>query len=86
VLSRMPEIEEMIAKDVSIYTLLGLFLRFVLYGLPLLELAWLYATLSLFVGVGGAFLRWGTKTNSRKHLLLGIILAIIGLLPMQYLF
>jgi hypothetical protein len=82
----MPEIEEMIARDVTIYTILGLFLRFVLYGLPLLELAWLYAILSLFVGVGGAFLSWGTKANSKKHMLIGIILAIIGLLPVQYLF
>ncbi|TFG13722.1 hypothetical protein EU537_05550 [Candidatus Thorarchaeota archaeon] len=81
----MPEIEDMIVRDVSIYTLLGIFLRFILYGIPLVRLVWLYATLSLCIGVGGALLRWGRKTGNRKHLLFGTILAIIGLLPIQYL-
>ena len=82
----MRSLEDFIVRNMTIFSLLGLALRFVLYGLPLLELVWLYVLLSFLVGVGGTALAVGQEYKRTKYGIVGILLVILGLLPFQYLF
>ena len=82
----MTSIEDFIVRNMTIYSALGLALRFILYGLPMLELVWLYVVLSFLVGIGGTGLALGREFNRRNYLLLGVVMVILGLLPFQWLF
>ena len=78
--------EDFLAKNIILYTLVGLFLRFVLYGLPSIDLTWLYLGLSLLVGFGGGGIAWGNRIKNPRFYVYGIIVVVIGLLPIHYLF
>jgi hypothetical protein len=81
----MTSIEEFLAKRITFYTLLGLALRFILYNLDGFDPISLYVVLSACVGVGGGLLSLGQEYNRRKYQYLGLVLIVIGLLPLHYL-
>ncbi|MHA1636733.1 MAG: hypothetical protein ACTSUO_03175 [Candidatus Thorarchaeota archaeon] len=78
--------EEFLAKNIILYTGVGLALRFVLYGLPRSDLIWLYLVLSLLVGFGCGGIAWGRKINNHRIFVFGILIAVLGLLPLHYVF
>ena len=78
--------EDFLAKNIILYTLIGLVLRFVIYGIPRADLIWLYLGLSLLVGFGGGGLAWGKRIDNQRILLYGLVAVILGLLPIHYLF
>ena len=78
--------EEFLAKNIILYTGVGLALRFVLYGLPRIDLIWLYLSLSLIVGFGCGGIAWGRKIGNPRIYVFGIVVAVVGLLPLHYLF
>ncbi len=82
----MPSTEDFIVRNMTLYSVLGLALRFILYGIPLLDLVWLYVVLSFLVGIGGTSLALGREFNRTNYLVLGVFLVILGLLPLQWLF
>jgi hypothetical protein len=82
----MPNLEEKIARDVTLYTIVGMLLRLMIFNLPSLEKVWLLAILSLSIGAGGALLSLGRITNDKHHSILGLCLVIIGFTPWQFLF
>jgi hypothetical protein len=82
----MDSLEATISKDVTLYTVAGLLLRFVLYGAQPLQLIGLFVTLSFLVGVGGALLALGRQGYGKRMTYTGFLLVIIGLLPLQYFF
>jgi len=77
--------EEFLSRNIILYAFVGLALRFVLYGLPRIDLVWLYALLSLLVGFGGGGIAWGNRLKLTRITVIGIILIIIGLLPLHIL-
>ena len=79
------KLEDFIVRNITIFSCVGLALRFVLYGLPSLGLVWLYVLLSFLVGVGGAALAVGREYQRQRYGMVGILLVILGLLPFQYL-
>ncbi len=82
----MARLEDFIVRNLTVFSALGLALRFVIYGLPILQLVWLYVLLSFLVGLGGTALAIGREYDRQNYSILGIILAILGLLPFQFLF
>ncbi|MFW9919356.1 MAG: hypothetical protein ACFFED_07140 [Candidatus Thorarchaeota archaeon] len=82
----MTTLEDFLVRNMAIFSGLGLALRFLMYGLPLLQLVWLYVVLSFLVGMGGAALAVGREYSRRNYSIIGIVLVIIGLLPFQNLF
>ena len=81
----MSDLEGRIARDVTLYTIIGMLLRLMIFNLPSLDTVWLFVILSLCVGVGGALLSLGQMTNNRNQSILGFCFAVIGLAPWQYL-
>lgn len=81
----MPDLEGRIARDVTLYTIIGMLLRLMIFQLPSLDQVWLFAILSLCVGVGGALLSLGQMTHNKHQSVLGLCFVIIGLAPWQYL-
>ena len=81
----MHSIEDFLAKRITFYTFLGLALRFILYNLDGLDPIWLFVVLSVCVGVGGGLLSLGQEYNRRNYRYMGLVLIIIGLLPLHYL-
>ena len=77
--------EQFLSINITLYTVLGVFLRFVIYGPPSLEGVGLFMALSFVVGVGGGLLALGLRIDRRNWSIIGILLAIIGLLPFHYL-
>ena len=82
----MPANEDFLAKNIIIFTNVGLILRLLLYGFPRGDLIWLFIGLSLFVGFGGGGLAWGNQSKNQRITLYGIIAVVFGLLPIHYLF
>lgn len=82
----MTNVEDFIIRNLAIFSVLGLALRFIIYGLPLLELVWLYVVLSFLIGLGGTALAIWKEYSRQSYALLGIVLVIVGLLPFHYLF
>ena len=59
----MNEFEDFLVRNMTLYSALGLALRFVIYGMPSLDLVWLFVVLAFFVGNGGACLAaFGLRT------------------------
>lgn len=81
----MPDLEDKIARDVTLYTIVGLLLRLMIFSLPPLNHVWLFVILSLCIGAGGALLSLGRITHNKSQSILGLCLVIIGLAPWQYL-
>ena len=81
----MPDLEERIARDVTLYTIVGMLLRLMIFSLPLLNQVWLFAILSLCIGAGGALLSLGRISHNKFHSIMGLCFVIVGLAPWQYL-
>ncbi len=77
--------EQFLSTNIALYTVLGVFLRFVIYGAPSLAGVGLFLGLSFLVGVGGGLLALGLRINRRNWVIIGVLLTIIGLLPIHYL-
>ena len=86
VVTVMDSLEAEISKDVTLYTFVGLLLRYVLYGAQPLQLIGLFVTLSFLVGVGGALLALGREGYGKRMTYVGLLLVLVGLLPLQYFF
>lgn len=82
----MQNLEDKIARDVTLYTIVGMLLRLMIFNLPSLDKVFLFAILSLSIGAGGALLSLGRTTNNKHQSILGLCFVIIGLAPWQYLF
>ena len=80
------EIEDILVRNMALYTVVGLVLRFVIYGSPSLELVALYVILALCIGVGGTVLAVARDFKRSQYYPIGIVLVAIGLLPFHYLF
>ena len=78
--------EESVAKNVTLYTMIGICLRWVLYSFPILDLVWLFLFLSLSVGFGGASIGLAKEINDWRLYAIGFVLVVIGLLPIHDLF
>ena len=78
--------EEFLAKNIILYTGVGLVLRFVLYGILGIDPIWLYLILSLLVGFGCGGIAWGQKIRNHRISVFGLVIAIIGLLPLHIVF
>ncbi|MFW9907435.1 MAG: hypothetical protein ACFFEF_02565 [Candidatus Thorarchaeota archaeon] len=81
-----PDIEAFIVRNLTIFSALGFGLRFMIYGIPSIEMIWLYVLLSVMVGVGGSLLALGREFQRTKFSVLGVVFAFLGLLPFHYLF
>ncbi|MHA1906576.1 MAG: hypothetical protein ACW98Y_04725 [Candidatus Thorarchaeota archaeon] len=82
----MTEFEDFLVRNMTLYTALGLVLRFIIYGAPPLDLVWLFVVLAFFIGIGGACLAVARTYERSKFYILGISLVVIGLLPIQLIF
>ena len=80
----MSGLEERIARDVTLYTIIGMILRLMIFNLPSLDQVWLFVILSLCIGAGGALLSLGRMTHNNHHSVVGLCFVIIGLAPWQY--
>jgi hypothetical protein len=81
----MQNFEDKIARDVTLYTIIGMLLRLMIFRLSELNHVWLFVILSLCIGTGGALLSLGRITHKKSQSILGLCLVIIGLAPWQYL-
>jgi hypothetical protein len=81
----MTGLEDRIARDVTLYTIVGMLIRLMIFNLPSLNLVWLFVILSLCIGAGGALLSLGRMTNNKNQSILGLCFVVIGLAPWQYL-
>ena len=81
----MSNLENRIARYVTFYTIVGMFLRLMIFNLPSINQVWLLVILSLSIGAGGALLSLGQMTNNKNQSILGLCFVVIGLAPWQYL-
>jgi hypothetical protein len=79
----MDTLEDFIIKNLVLFTLVGLLLRVLLYGVPRVNLIWVYLALSLLVGVGGIFLSLAKDYKLSKYYAVGCSFVLLGLLPFQ---
>ena len=82
----MDSLEDFVVKNLVLFSVVGLLLRLLLYGVPRVDTTWLYIVLSFLVGVGGVFLSLAKKYKLSKHYPVGCILVFLGLLPFHLLF
>ncbi len=82
----MNELEDFLVRNMTLYSALGLALRFIIYGPPSLDLVWLFVVLAFFVGNGGACLAVAKTYRRPRFYIIGVILVVFGLLPLQLLF
>jgi hypothetical protein len=82
----MNELEDFLVRNMTLYSAVGLALRFVIYGMPSLDLVWLFVVLAFFIGNGGACLAVARSYERPRFYIIGIVLVVIGLLPFQLLF
>jgi hypothetical protein len=81
----MPELEDRLARDITLYTVIGMLLRLMIFSLPPLNQVWLLVILSLCIGIGGALLSFARITHNNSHSIVGLCFVIVGLIPWQYL-
>ena len=81
----MQSLEDKIVREVTLYTIVGMLLRLMIFSLPSLNHVWLFVILSLCIGAGGALLSLGRFTHNKFHSILGLCFVIMGLAPWQYL-
>ncbi len=81
----MDTLEDFVVKNLILFSLVGLLLRLLLYGVPRIDFIWLYVALSFLVGVGGVFLSLAKEYKLSKYYVAGCILVLLGLLPFQFL-
>jgi hypothetical protein len=81
----MDKLEDFIIKNLALFTLFGLLLRVLLYGVPRVNLIWVYLSLSLLVGVGGVFLSLAKDYKLSTYYVVGCVFVLLGLLPFQLL-
>jgi hypothetical protein len=82
----MNSLEDFLVRNIALYTALGLALRFIIHGMPSLDLVWLFVVLAFLVGCGGACLAVARTYDRSRFYIVGIILVVVGLLPFQLLF
>ncbi|MDF1539838.1 MAG: hypothetical protein P1Q69_13140 [Candidatus Thorarchaeota archaeon] len=82
----MNELEDFLVRNMTLFSAIGLALRFVIYGMPSLDLVWLWLVLAFAIGNGGALLAVAKTYERPRFYIYGIILVIIGFLPLQLLF
>ncbi len=78
---QMDSFENSVVKNLVLFSLVGLLLRFLLYGIPRVDIMWLYIVLSFLVGVGGVFLSLAKEYKLSKYYAVGCIFVFLGLLP-----
>ncbi len=82
----MNEFEDFLVRNMTLFSAVGLALRFVIYGMPSLELVWLWILLAFLIGNGGALLAVAKTYERRRFYIYGMALVVIGFLPIQFLF
>lgn len=82
----MGTLEDFIVKNLVLFSLVGLLLRLLIYGVPRVDVIWLYIVLSSLVGLGGVFLSLAKEYKISKYYPVGCILVFLGLLPFHLLF
>lgn len=82
----MNKLEDFLVRNMALYFAVGLALRFVIYGFPLLELVWLWVLFAFIIGNGGALLAVAKSYERPRFYIYGIVLVVVGLMPIHLLF